>query len=135
MPHEVSLFGTVKQCSNCKRILAGTYENDLCPACLDNQLFQKVREYIRKNDVNEYDVATEFHIPVKKVKEWIREGRIEYRFTGDGAIGNMAGLHCLNCGAPVAFGSLCPKCMRQKNSAHGFGNNTSNESDNRMRFM
>ena len=87
-----------------------TYKENLCPSCIEQKLFREVKEYIRENDVNEYDVAQHFHIPHMQVKKWIREGRIEYK---DDHL-NTITMHCTRCGAPISFGTLCAKCMRQK---------------------
>ena len=75
--------GAYKYCKNCGRVLSPTSEAELCPTCEENQLFDKVRDYIRKNDVTEMQVAEHFGIPQKKVKAWIKEGRIEYKEDGD----------------------------------------------------
>ena len=81
-------------------------------------------------DVNEYDVAQHFHIPHMQVKKWIREGRIEYK---DDHL-NTITMHCTRCGAPIAFGTLCAKCMRQKDvSIHSSARE--DISDSRMRFI
>ena len=78
MAVEEGLFGKYKQCEFCGRPLPKNYEGDLCPRCKDNQLFREVKHFIRSNNVNEYEVAAHFDIPLKQVKEWIRDGRIEY---------------------------------------------------------
>ena len=75
-----------------------------------------MKEYIRENDVNEFDVATHFHIPLSRVKSWIREGRIEYK---ENTIQpSLRNLHCQKCGAPINFGSLCSNCLKKQNR-HG----------------
>ena len=66
-----------KYCEFCGRTLPKHYEGTLCPTCQEAQLFRNVRDYIRANTVNEYEVAEHFHIPLRQIKEWIREGRIE----------------------------------------------------------
>ena len=58
--------GAYKYCKNCGRVLSPTYEAELCPTCEENQLFDKVRDYIRKNDVTEMQVAEHFGIPDRK---------------------------------------------------------------------
>ena len=62
-----------KYCKKCGRVLAPSYQEDLCPSCTESELFDKVRDFVRENDVNEYDVATHFSIPVRQVKGWIKE--------------------------------------------------------------
>ncbi|WP_302438519.1 FeoC-like transcriptional regulator [Roseburia hominis] len=107
-----------------------TYKENLCPSCIEQKLFREVKEYIRENDVNEYDVAQHFHIPHMQVKKWIREGRIEYK---DDHL-NTITMHCTRCGAPISFGTLCAKCMRQKDvSVHSSARE--DVSDSRMRFI
>ena len=92
-------------------------------------LFQEVKEYIRANDVTEYDVASHFNLPLQQVKQWIREGRIEYK---DSHL-NTISMYCIKCGAPISFGQLCPKCLKQMNMAgHSCG---SPLEDSRMRYF
>lgn len=124
-----SLFEDYNTCELCGRALPTEYQKVLCPSCIEQQLFMDVKEYIRANDVNEYDVAKEFHIPLSRVKQWIREGRIEYK---DKRL-NTLRMHCLKCGAPITFGTLCPKCMRQQDTS---GYTKHMETDpSRMRYL
>lgn len=58
--------GAYRYCKNCGRVLSPTYEAELCPTCEENQLFVKVRDYIRKNDVTEMQVARAFWNPAKE---------------------------------------------------------------------
>ena len=102
--------GAYKYCKNCGRVLSPTYEAELCPTCEENQLFDKVRDYIRKNDVTEMQVAEHFGIPQKKVKAWIKEGRIEYKEDGDKRA--LVSIRCARCGAKVTFGTLCSRCLK-----------------------
>ena len=93
MEQPQDLFGNYKYCEECKRPLPLTYKENLCPSCIEQKLFREVKEYIRENDVNEYDVAQHFHIPHMQVKKWIREGRIEYK---DDHL-NTITMHCTRC--------------------------------------
>lgn len=104
-----SLFDNIKYCDECHRILSKDFKGDICPACADRQLFTKVKDFIRSNDVTEYDVSEHFHIPLSRVKSWIREGRIEYK---DLNLQTLPSLHCQKCGASITFGTLCAKCLR-----------------------
>ena len=126
------LFGNYKECEYCKRPLPIHYEKTLCPNCLDAQLFHEVKEFIRSNNVNEYEVAEHFGIPIKQVKAWIREGRIEYRTSESGSSISM---HCQRCGAPVSFGTLCPKCLKLLNGSKGVSMQKLNSGDNKMRYL
>ena len=125
-----------KYCEFCGRTLPKHYEGTLCPTCQEAQLFRNVRDYIRANTVNEYEVAAHFGIPLKQVKEWIRDGRIEYRT--ENAASNVSALHCQRCGAPVTFGTLCPKCLKVLNQ-HGstvtFSKDKNNTNDSRMHYL
>lgn len=131
MPAKKKLMGEYKECEYCGRPLPPDYKETLCPVCMEIQLFREVKEYIRSNDVNEYNVAEHFHIPLRQVKDWIRDGRIEYRT--DNTPTNIVSLYCQQCHAPIAFGTLCSKCLKQKNSKGFSGQIT--ETDNRMRFL
>lgn len=133
MADDTGLFGKIKQCEYCKRALPLHYEADYCPKCLDARLFNDVKDFIRSNTVNEYEVAAHFNIPLKQVKEWIREGRIEYRT--DNSSNTISGMHCQRCGAPVTFGSLCPKCLKLLNSNKGLSSNGSPMADSKMRYL
>lgn len=131
----LGLFGTYKQCKFCNRPLPIKYEDDLCPKCRENQLFIDVRDYIRKHEVNEFEVASHFNIPLRKVRDWIREGRIEYKAT-DAEMGMiLANLRCEICGAPVQFGVLCTKCSRNLHAKKGYGAATLNDEISKMRFF
>lgn len=113
MENTKNLFHNSKVCEGCKRPLPNDYEDKLCPRCLEMALFHKVKEYIRTNDVTEYQVADHFQIPLMQVKAWIKEGRIEYKETNPSS--KISTLRCQRCGEPVAFGSFCTKCLRYMN--------------------
>lgn len=130
MEQRQDLFGNYKYCEECRKPLPLTYEEALCPSCIEQKLFREVKEYIRANDVTEYDVADHFHISHHKVKQWIREGRIEYK---DNHL-NMISMHCTKCGAPISFGTLCAKCMRQQGSS-GHSTARPEMENSRMRFF
>ena len=66
-------------CQKCGCLLKRNKKGDLCPACQDKELYRQVKEFILHNDVTEVQVADQFDIPLSKVREWIREGYIEYR--------------------------------------------------------
>lgn len=102
----------VKTCKRCGRDLHPTYPHELCPICMEMDLFNQVKEYIRSNeDVREQDVAEKFNIPIRKVRSWIREGRIQYKGEAANKIG---GVVCQICGKPISFGNLCPMCHSLK---------------------
>ena len=114
MPIDPYDLENVRLCEFCNRRLPHNYHQALCPNCVEYKLLHDVKDYIRENLVNEYQVAEHFQIPLRQVKRWIQEGRIEYRQTDNGAA--LAGMHCQRCGAPVSVGTLCPKCLKLLNS-------------------
>ena len=128
---EQGLFNNYKYCERCNRPLPLSYEDSLCPDCIDQELFSNVKEYIRANDVTEYDVADYFHIPLSKVKHWIREGRIEYK---DEYLNTLITFHCKKCGASITFGTLCAKCQKLSGISGHSASNTSAENGH-MRFL
>lgn len=101
-----------KICTACYKNLPITYKEDICPPCKERLLFSRVKEYIRKNDVTEFQVAMQFDIPLQKVKEWIREGRIQYK---ELQVPVVESLRCQKCGEPIKFGTQCSKCLRKSN--------------------
>ena len=105
------LFSNIRECERCKRPLPEKYDRLLCPMCEEQELFERVKLYIRENDVNEYQVSEEFGIPLSKVKGWIKEGRIEYK---DASSNTFSSNFCARCGERIAFGTLCSKCMRNE---------------------
>lgn len=107
------LFESYKYCEICHRNLPLNYKEATCPACSEYALFQLVKEYIRSEDVNEYQVADRFQIPLSVVRKWIREGRIQYKETTKGKVR----MHCQLCGAQITFGSICPKCLKEQNTS------------------
>lgn len=134
MATQKSLFNNYKQCDICKGPLPEKYQGNTCPYCTEAKLFHQVKDYIRNNDVNEYQVAEHFHIPLYQVKVWIREGRIEYKTSPND--NSINGLHCQRCGAPVNFGALCPKCLKQVNGGKGYHvKKRTDDDDEKMRFL
>ncbi len=128
-----SLFENLKFCSIYRGSLPLDYTDDLCPMCKENQLFSRVKEYIRANDVTEYQVAEHFDIPRRLVKRWIVEGRIEYKEDEE----RLDTLHCEKCGVAITFGHLCQKCYREMYNLEraGFGTFQEGSEKDKMRFL
>lgn len=125
------LFNNYKYCEYCGTTLSLDFEDNICPACKEQQLFREVKNFIRDNDVTEYDVARHFNIPFQRVKQWVREGRIEYKENPDGE--KIIATHCKECGIPISFGTLCAKCLKKQNIS-GFSKITRDE-PGRMRYF
>lgn len=100
---------SVKICPQCGTQLHEMYPDELCPLCIERNLFSDVKDYIRNNDVNEQDVSEHFNIPVAKVRGWIKEGRIQYKGESKDSI---SGVNCRFCGKSIAFGTTCADCRR-----------------------
>ena len=97
-------------------------------------LFDAVRNYIRDNDVNEFEVAEHFGIPLTKVKDWIKNGRIEYREVEGATL--PGDRRCFLCGKSISFGNVCTKCNReQSGKAQGMlAFKPENKENGKMRF-
>ncbi len=124
-----------KECEYCGKVLPARYQESVCPNCLELQLFSRVKEYIRANDVNEYEVASHFDIPLHQVKEWIKEGRIEYKDPINGPA--IKAVYCQKCGAAIAFGMICPKCLKSlnKGKGHSFASPLSEHDASKMHYL
>lgn len=120
-----------KYCKWCHQPIKLDSESDLCPRCEESRQFSEVRAYVREHDVNEFQLAEAFGIPLRQVKQWIREGRLEYKEI-EQAIVN---LHCQNCGKAIQFGTLCPECNRAAYGVQGgFETLKTNDADEQIRF-
>ena len=97
-------------CKKCGYEVYSLSERGLCPRCEKFELFGEVRDYIRANDVKENDVAEHFGIPVKMVKDWIKEGRIQYK---EGTGLSTAARLCEICGKSITFGAVCFRCRKE----------------------
>ena len=124
-------------CINCGRRLLRDIEGNLCPRWAEQELFCEVRDYIRANDVKDYEVAEHFNLPLSKVKEWIKQGRIQYK--DDPSMKQIImGNYCQVCGKPTSFGTICSQCMRDKRRSEQIGvaiGNPKANGDNKMHFM
>ena len=128
-----SLFDNdIHTCKECRRELPNNYKEEICPACKERILFSEVKDFIRENDVNEFEVAQKFNIPLFKVKGWIREGRIEYK---ELQRPSMKNLHCQKCGKEISFGSLCTECLRKANISGSASLLPNGSEEEKFRFL
>lgn len=124
-----------KYCEYCGAPIRRNSEEPYCAQCRERILFLEVKDFIRANDVNEFQVAAHFGIPLRIVKGWIKEGRIEYKETPNGKKAINNNLSCERCGSPVTFGTLCPKCLKLLNkNMHGYDLQKPQD-DDRMFFL
>lgn len=128
------LFEDYVKCACCGRYLPrGANEGDICGVCQEVELFAKVKDYVRNNRVNEYQLAMHFEIPLKLVKKWLNEGRIEYYI--DENADNKYLVFCLDCGIPLSKdnkGLLCPRCELKRKNIKVYSNQIIDEG--RIRF-
>lgn len=93
--------------------------------------FREIREYVREHDVNEFQLAEVFGIPLRQVKHWIREGRLEYKEI----VNTVTSLHCQRCGKSIQFGNFCPECNRAEYGVKGgFDALREKDADEQIRF-
>jgi len=124
-----------KYCEYCGVPIYKNTDTPYCERCRDIVLFQEVKEFIRSYDVNEFQVAAHFDIPLRIVKGWINEGRIEYKKTNTGLRSLNNQLKCEKCNSPITFGTVCTKCLKQLNkNIHGYDMQKILEED-RMFFL
>ena len=67
-----------KYCEHCGQPIPRSAEFACCLNCQETILFHEVKNYIRENNVNEFQVAERFGIPLRIVKQWMKERRSEY---------------------------------------------------------
>ncbi len=66
-------------CQKCGKPMARGTEGDYCEKCKNEVIYKEVKEYVLNNNVTELEVSDRFNIPLSKVREWIADGRLEYR--------------------------------------------------------
>jgi flagellar operon protein (TIGR03826 family) len=101
-----------KNCPRCGRVFSHPTKN-VCANCekADEDQFQTIREYIKENPLvtlGELSEATQ--VSVKRITQYIRDGRLEIAKGMQGDIG------CERCGKPIQTGRYCPACMIDVNS-------------------
>lgn len=125
------LFQGSKFCAWCHCPIPIDSETEFCENCAESMTFREIREYVREHDVNEFQLAEAFGIPLRRVKQWIREGRLEYK----DLLNTVVNLHCQRCGKAIQFGNFCPECNRAEYGVKGgFDALKANDADEQMRF-
>ena len=95
-------------CPRCGKVFTKMSE-PICSECikLENKQYELVRGYLeKKKDAAMVEIVEATGVPEKTVFRFLREGRLE-------AEGQIEGLNCERCGAPVASGRYCAKCHKQ----------------------
>ncbi|HHV59487.1 MAG TPA: MerR family transcriptional regulator [Clostridiaceae bacterium] len=99
-----------RNCIRCGKVFTYVYGLPICNDCRkqDEEDFKRVKEYLYDNPgASMSQVASDLGISVKKIKNFLREGRLE--IVGDGA--NMF-LECERCGKSIKSGLYCEECER-----------------------
>lgn len=124
------LFDGGKFCTWCHCPIPEDSETDLCKNCQASMEFREIRDYVREHDVNEFQLSEIFEIPLRQVKQWIREGRLEYKELQN----TVVGLHCQRCGKAISFGNFCPECNRAEYGVQGGFETFQGDADEQIRF-
>ena len=125
------LFQENKFCAWCHCPIPIDSETEFCKNCEASMQFREIREYVREPDVNEFQLAETFGIPLRQVKQWIREGRLEYKEI----MNTVTSLHCQRCGKSIQFGNFCPECNRAEYGVKGgFDALKEKDADEQIRF-
>jgi flagellar operon protein (TIGR03826 family) len=97
---------TATNCPRCGRVFT-KIKSPVCPACVkeDDKVFEVVREYVKENpDQSINEVSEQTEVPVKRIIQYIRDGRLEV------SSGISADVGCAQCGKPIVSGRYCSKC-------------------------
>lgn len=97
----------VTNCRGCGRLFNVISNPRLCPQCVSKleDTFQKVKAYLEENPNSTVDdVSKANDVPVKQIKQWIREERLTF------AEGSVGGIGCESCGALIRTGRFCDSC-------------------------
>ncbi len=99
-----------RNCSRCGKLFTYAYGTVLCDSCKksDEDDFRKVKDYLYNHPgANLSKIAIDLDISVKRIKNFLREGRLE--ISGDGA--NLF-LDCEKCGMSIKTGLYCEECEK-----------------------
>ena len=93
-------------CERCGRMMNYLYGPKLCVACKEwtEEKFKQVKAYILENTGRSINtVAFECDVPIKMIKQWLREERLQLS-------SESAELICDYCGQPIRSGKMCETC-------------------------
>ncbi len=102
-------MGELRNCPVCGKVFVKMSKN-LCPDCIEKEEneFKEVRTYLKDNPgASVGEIAQILSIDEDKILKWVREGRIEASYLGDGMK-----LTCKRCGQEITIGNLCSKCAQ-----------------------
>ena len=96
-------------CPRCGRLFHKIV-SPVCPNCEkeEERQFQHLREFIEQEpQANINEISTETGLPIKRILQYIREGRLIATPGLDGE------LRCVSCGKAIDSGSFCPLCAKK----------------------
>lgn len=101
---------SAKNCARCGKVFNYVAGAPLCSLCKeeDEKDYKRVKEYLYDHHgatITEVSIALD--ISVKKLKRFLREGRIEI------IEGMNLLLECESCGAPIKSGQYCDACAKE----------------------
>jgi len=97
-------------CERCGKTFNSSGFFNVCPVCtgLDEQDFLRIKEYLYEHPgAKLLDVVTDLNIPVRKIKRYLRENRLEILEK------NNRFLFCEMCGKPIRSGQFCDTCYKE----------------------
>lgn len=100
-------------CRNCGRLFNVISREKICPGCksLLEDRFHEVKKYLDENPNTTVEMLSkECDIPIKQIKDWIREERLSFRE------GTGCGINCEQCGAMIYTGRFCEACKQKLQS-------------------
>ena len=121
----------VKNCRTCGRLFNYISGRQMCPACRSKleEKFQEVKKYVEENkSATLSQVAEEMDVPIRQIKEWIREERLILTE----AWGEIC---CDSCGKAIKTGKFCDECKRTiaNKLSNVYKDNKKTESKNSLR--
>ena len=97
-------------CEQCGKLFNSMGFFKLCPVCTerDEKDFSMIKEYLCEHPLAKvFDVANDLSIPIKQIKRYLRESRLEI------VEKNNKFLSCEDCGKPIRTGKYCDECYRK----------------------
>lgn len=97
-------------CEHCGKVFNSNGFFKVCPGCMerDENDFTKIKEYLYERPCSKiFEVANDLNMPVKKIKRYLRENRLEIIEK------NNHFLFCEMCGKPIRSGKYCDECYRE----------------------
>ncbi len=101
----------LRNCKKCGKMFTYVTGMPICRACKkeEEEEFKSIKEYLYENPgATLNQIASDLDVSVKRIKMYLREGRLEI-------IGNDEGnivLECEKCGKSIKTGRYCELCER-----------------------